>query len=153
MDKMIQSSIDARKNAFTGAYNITDETIIRKIDDLFSKINELGETCTDQADFETKFASSPLNQEYISLFTEVASSGTPITYESDNSVVKSDEDYIKEEIDSEIRYQADSLSQPTRRELNQKAYDTLRDVPVASNILNAKQKIGFFSRFKKNKDE
>lgn len=153
MDKIVQASIDARKNAFISTYNITDNTIIKKIEDLFNKINELGEICNDSVEFETKFASSPLNQEYISLFTEVAASCTPITYETTNNNVKSDEDYIKEEIDSEIRYQADSLSQPIRRELNQKAYDAARDVPVVGNILDAKQKLGFFGRFKKNKDE
>ena len=152
MNDIVKSSIEARRNAFTNAYNITDEALIKKISELFNRINELGESCSDASEFETKFASSQLNQEYMDLFTEVATSSTPIIYESTSSV-KSDEDYIKEEIDSELKYQADSLSQPIRRELNQKAYDKVRDIPVVGNVLDVKQKVGFFSRFKKNKDE
>lgn len=153
MDSIVKSSIDARKNAFTNSYNITDESLIKKIDDLFVRINELGESCKDATEFETAFASSPLNQEYINLFTEIATTSTPITYESNNTDVKSDDDYIKEEIDSELRYQADSLSQPIRRELHQEAYDKARDIPVVGNALDIKQKVGFFSRFKKNNNE
>lgn len=153
MNEIVKNSIETRKQAFTCAYNITDQLLIKKIDDLFNRINELGEGCEDAAEFETKFASSQLNQEYINLFTEVASTSMPISYQNESANTKSDEDYIKEEIDSELRYQTDSLTQPVRREINQKAYDAARDIPVVGNVLDVKQKIGFFSRFKKNKDE
>ena len=152
MDSIVKSSIDARKSAFTNAYNITDANLLKKIDDLFIKINELGERCLDASAFETAFASSPLNQEYIDLFTEVASSSTPINYESNNDV-KSDEEYLEDEINSELKYQVDSLTQPIKGELYRKAYADARDIPGVGKALDVKQKIGLFSHFKKNTAE
>ena len=153
MNEIVKASIDGRKAAFYSAYNITDESLKNKIEELFNRINTFGEGYTDAGSFEAAFASSPLNQEYIDLFTAVATTSTPITYESSPTDVKSDEDYIKDEINSEIKYQADSLSQPLRRKAYQETYDAARDIPVVGNVLDVKQKIGFFSRFKKNKDE
>lgn len=153
MNEIVKASIDGRKAAFYNAYNITDETLKNKIEDLFSRINTFGEDYSDSASFEAAFAFSPFNQEYIDLFTEVATTMAPITYESNTSEVKSDDDYIKDEINSELKYQAESLTQPMRRKAYQETYDAARDIPVVGNVLDAKQKIGFFSRFKKNKDE
>ena len=63
MDSIVKQSIDGRKMAFSSAYELTD-VYKKKIDELFKKIEELGETCKDAMDFETKFMASPLNQEY-----------------------------------------------------------------------------------------
>ena len=72
MDNIVKQSIESRKNAVLAAYKIEDKKYLDKIDNLFNRINELGETCSDSMDFETKLASSPLNQEYIDLFTELS---------------------------------------------------------------------------------
>ena len=154
MNNLVKSSIDARKNAIFNGYEITEQTILDKIDEVFKKINEFGENCVDSADFETKFASSPLNQEYISLFTEVATNCKQKTIESnDNSNIKTDEEYILEDIESEMIYQVENATQPLRRQITQEAFDEARDIPVVGDILNAKQHIDFFSRFKKKKDK
>ena len=58
----VKMSIDARCNAITSAYDIKNESLLKKVDDLFKKIEELGKESNDLMDFENKFASSGLNQ-------------------------------------------------------------------------------------------
>ena len=154
MNDLVKTSIEGRKNAIFSAYDITDQNTIGKIEDLFSRINELGETCTDSMDFESKFASSQLNQEYIQLFTEIAKNCKPIVRDSQgNRRVKSDGEYIAEEVASEIRYQARNATEPIRRQARQEVYDKARNTPVIGDIMYAKQLTDFFGRFKKKKEK
>jgi hypothetical protein len=155
MNEYVKMSIDARKNAFFNAYEITNDSIKNKIEDLFNRINEFGSTCSDAQDFETKFASSPLNTEYINLFTEVATSCTPITYESEPRDVQTTGEYIMSDIESEARYIADDLSMPARRAARQEAYDKARDIPILGDALYVKQNVDFFNSItgKYNKEE
>lgn len=149
MDISVKSSIDARKNAILSAYNIEDSNIKQKIDELFGKINNLGEVCKDCSEFETKFASSPLNQEYIDLFTEVSTSCKPNNsniQETDSSYSKG---YYKRQIANELEYQLDSATLEARSKIRQEAYDKARDIPVVDKILEAKQYIDFYGKFKK----
>ena len=74
MDKYIKLSIDSRKNAISATYDV-DTEMNKKIDKLFDKIEKIGTNCKDVGDFEAKFAASPLNQQYLDLFTEIATSG------------------------------------------------------------------------------
>ena len=74
MDKLIKQSIDARKNAFSASYEI-DAEAQKKIDALFVEIEKLGEKCRDVGEFEANFSKSPLNQQYLDLFTEIATKG------------------------------------------------------------------------------
>ena len=91
MNDLVKASIEGRKNAIFSAYDITEQSIIDKIEDLFKRINEFGETCTDSMDFESKFASSELNQEYVELFTEIATKCKPIVRQNEETRhVKSD---------------------------------------------------------------
>ena len=105
MNDLVKNSIDSRKTAILNSYDITDQTLLGKIEDLFNRINELGDGCSEIMDFENKFAASELNQEYIQLFTEIATKCTPIIRQTEEPRhVKSDGEYIKDEIASEIRY-------------------------------------------------
>lgn len=155
MDSSIQMSIDARKNAFFNAYEITDQNILNKIEDLFNKINELGKESSNISDFETNFASSPLNQEYINLFTEVAMNSKPKDLTSHDYVEeKSTTDIVLDEVSSDLSYALDDMTHPMRREANQKAMDALRDAPVIGDILYAKQNIDMVNKITgKNKEE
>ena len=149
MDISVKSSIDARMNAILSAYNIEDSNIKQKIDELFGKINNLGEVCKDCSEFETKFASSPLNQEYIDLFTEVATSCKPNNsniQETDSSYSKG---YYKRQIANELEYQLDNVTLSARSKARQEVYDKARDIPVVDKILEAKQYLDFFGKFKK----
>lgn len=152
MNDLVKNSIESRKIAIYNSYNITDKSIIDKMEDLFKRINEFGEDCVDNIEFENKFATSELNQEYIQLFTEIATQCTPINIQNEeNRQVKSDEEYILEEVASEALYQARNATEPIRRQIHQEAYDEVRDMPIIGDILNVKQHVGFFSRFKRNK--
>lgn len=154
MNDMVKNTIDARKNAFYSAYNIVDESLKNKIEELFARIYEFGESCQDAMDFETKFASSPLNQEYINLFTEVASNSEPVQYTGDNQVeAKSTSQQVLDEVKSDIDYAIKDATLPARRAARQAAYDTARDIPVVGEIMTAKQHIDFFARFRKKKEK
>ena len=156
MNDLVKTSIEGRKNAIFSAYDIKEQSIIEKIEDLFRRINELGESCTDSMDFESKFASSDLNQEYIQLFTEIATNCKPIVRDDQgNKQVKSDAEYVAEEVASEIRYQARNVTGPIRRQAHQEVYDKARNTPVIGDIMYAKQLTDFFGKFnkKKTKDE
>ena len=154
MNDLVKGSIESRRQAVFSAYNVTDTALIEKIENLFTRITEFGESCTDAMDFETKFASSELNQEYIQLFTEIATSCDPIIRESADDASVVDEGASKfDEIADDIRYEMKQASMPIRRKMRQEAYDTARDIPVIGEIMTAKQHIDFFSRFKKKKEK
>jgi head-tail adaptor len=157
MNDLVKNSIESRKNAIFSAYDIKDQSIIDKMEDLFKRINEFGESCLDAVDFESKFASSELNQEYIQIFTEIVTKCPQIAKQSENRHVKSDEENIKDEIASEIRYQARNATEPIRRKARQEVYETARDMPVIGEVMHAKQIADVFSGFKrmvtKNKKE
>lgn len=154
MNDLVKMSIDGRKNAIFSAYNITEQSIKDKIENLFNKINELGESCVDNMDFESKFASSNLNQEYIDLFTEIATKCTQIVRENQgNRHVKSDAEKIVDDVASEIRYQVKDATLPMRRQMRQEAYDKARNTPIIGEIMEAKQYADFFGRFKKKKKD
>lgn len=132
MEELIKNSIDARYNAFMNYYDITDKSIQKKIDDLFKKINELGESSKDVMDFESKFAASPLNGEYTSLFTEIASNSKPcVSHDAMvEPVVKDDKEYLVEEIESDAKYVMEDLSMPARRAAREAFDSKMRDTPL-----------------------
>ena len=61
MNDMVKMSIDGRRNAFYSAYEINDDNLKKEIDLLFDKIYDFGKDCKDSVQFETAFATSPLN--------------------------------------------------------------------------------------------
>ena len=153
MDSIVKMSIDSRKNAFTNAYQIDDQKYLDKIEDLFKRISELGESCSDATDFETKFASSPLNQEYNDLFIEIGSKFKPITYESDNSNVQTTGEYLLEDARMEAGMIVDDITMPARHKARTEFDDKVRDTPVLGDAIQAKQTFDLFKRFKKNKND
>ena len=65
----IQKSIDTRRAAFTDYYQLPAKALT-KLDELFGRIEEFGAQFTDQTEFEKKFAESPLQQEYMQMFSD-----------------------------------------------------------------------------------
>jgi len=153
MNDLVRNSIESRKNAILSSYSITEQSVIDKIENLFKRITEFGESCSDSMDFENKFASSQLNQEYIQLFTEIATTCKQTITHSEPRHVKSDAQYIAEDIASEVRYQTRNVTEPIRRQIRQEVYNETRDMPIIGDIMTAKQHIDFFSRFKKKKEK
>jgi len=152
---VIKSCVESRKNAIYSAYVINSDELKEKIDELFARIEAFAENCGDIADFESKFATSELNQEYTSLFTEIATSCSSITYESgQNSNVKSDAEYYADEAKSEMEYQLKEMSMPARRAARERADQELRSTPIIGDAIQAKQTFDLFSKwggFFKNK--
>ena len=157
MNEYVKYSIDGRKNAFYSTYDIKDEEIKRKIEDLFSRIEAFGETCVDAQDFEAKFAASELNQEYISLFTEVATKCAPIVRETvENPDVKTTGQFIADEVKDEIDYQVKDMTLPARRAAREQAYNAARRTPIVGEVMQAKQTADLFGglfRLRKSKKE
>lgn len=152
MEATVKNTIDARKNAFSSAYVLTDK-LSREIDDLFKKIYDFGEQCSDVMDFESKFQSSPLNKEYIDLFTKVAKVCKPIEYNSDGEVVtKSKGEKIAEEIESDAKYIYDDITMPARRKAREEFDSKMRNTPLGK-VEQATNMFHLFKRFKKTKPE
>lgn len=153
MDQNIKTSIDARKNAITSTYTLEGE-LKTKFDELFKKIEELGKAAKDSADFEAKFASSPLNQEYMDLFTEIATKNTATGLKGvANASGASMGEIIAEEVMDQAGDRIKQAVMPTRAQIHQKAYDQARDIPVVGEAMTIKQHVDFFSRFRKKKDD
>ena len=153
MDKIVKASIDGRKSAFFSAYEIKDEGLIKEIDELFNRINEFGEGCKDSTQFETAFMTSPLNTEYINLFTKVAQTCPPIVREETPVNVKSDEEILKEELESELKYQAKEATLPARRIAREAATRAARRTPIVGDVMQAKQTLDLFGKFRNKKDD
>ena len=146
MNEYVKQSIDSRKIAFTNAYKLTDE-YQKKVNELFNKIEDFGRECNDAMDFETKFSTSSLNQEYIDLFSEIATKCEVITRdETLDPTVKSDKEYLMDEVKSEAKYVIDDITMPARRKAREEFDSKLRDTPLgkleqASNTLSVFRRI------------
>lgn len=131
MDKVVKQSIEARRNAFGMSYVINDESIKKEIDNLFEKISDLGEKCADAMDFETKFLASPLNTEYNNLFIKIGTTCKPIIHNNTGDKdIKSDKEYLREEVESDVKYALKDLSMPTRRKAREELDFKLRNTPI-----------------------
>ncbi|MDH6313127.1 hypothetical protein M2137_001914 [Parabacteroides sp. PFB2-10] len=69
MDKGIEQSISSRRDALYTHYNLPEEAR-QKAEALFERMEQFGQRCRNQADFEEKFTSLTLNREYNNLFVE-----------------------------------------------------------------------------------
>ena len=143
MDSNIKISIDSRRDAIFNTYDINDPKILDKVNDLFKRMEDFASTCSDIQEFETKFATSPLNQEYTNIFTEVAT----------KCPIKGAEDVSSEGMlpNNEL---LDDLSHPIKTQLNQKKMDFLRGLPIVGDVMEAKQHKDMFDKITgKNKEE
>ena len=136
----INSAIKGRKDAFFAAYDITDQNVIKEIDELFSRIEEFGKTCSDYTDFETKFATSPLNQEYIALFTKVATS-CPSKMQPVEDAPKdeiSEEERLRKEAADDARFAVKEAMSPLRHQAYEARTQALRSTKVGNALFNLK---------------
>ena len=151
MNDQIKLSIDGRRTAFANSYELTPEAEA-KITDLFKEIEALGKSCKDSADFEAKLAASPLNQKYISLFTELAqtckSKLAPVS-NTDTEPQPTKGEVAADLLKNDLEMAADGTVQHFRGRAYRTAHDKARDIPVVGDTIDLKNKIDFFSRFKK----
>lgn len=133
--------IDSRRSAIDSTYMGNDEKILDMIDDFFKRLEEFAKDCNDVADFEAKFQSSPLSQEYTSLFTKIMGGEVDTKSQVGDVFKDAAEDVV------------DSVSLRARRETREQVESGLRNTPIVGDVMTAKQHFDFFSRFKKKKDE
>ena len=71
MNEVLKPSIESRKSALFSSYDIKDPGNLKAIEDYFKKVEEFAKDYNDVMEFETAFASSPLQQEYSDLFVQI----------------------------------------------------------------------------------
>jgi len=144
MDEYVKQSIDARKNAIFVAYKV-DDAMNKKIETLFSEIEKLGKEAKDAMDFEAKFAASPLNQQYLDLFTEVATNSAPANAPevTKPKVGKTIAGGVAAGVAESALDDITRRVVPTRAAVHQKAYDAARDIPGVGEALDISQKAGY----------
>ena len=138
MNDLVKNSVESRKTAISSAGEIKNEEIKKKLEDFFRRLEEYASKYDDVMKFESDFASSDLNKEYMNLFTEIMTDGQ----KKENVVT----DSLKYEM-------TEGLASTVRGRAHRAAYDKARDIPVVGDILSANRTIGFFSRFRKNKKD
>jgi len=144
MNEVLKPSIESRKSALFSSYDIKDPGNLKAIEDYFKKVEEFAKDYNDVMEFETAFASSPLQQEYSDLFVQIMN--TENTIDGVAPVVEVEQEYTASD---ELR---DDLNRAVRRRARQDAYNKARDIPIVGDAMTAKQHFDFFSRFrKKNK--
>lgn len=148
MDQYVKMSIDGRKNAILGSYSL-DEKTQAKVDELFSKIEKLGTECEDAGEFETKFQASPLNQEYMDLFTEIATASVSgqVASAADDTTAGVASGVAAGAAEEAARMAVRSVTggavPTTRAAANQKVYDAARDIPVVGDAIDLGQKASY----------
>ena len=148
MNDQVKVSIDARRNAFD-SFELTDKHK-KEIDKLFAEIEKLGKSCKDAGEFENKFVASPLNQQYMDMFTKIATDGV-----KSNAIKGAAAGMVVSVADSAIRNAVGSAVPTTRAAVHQKAYDAARDIPVVGDAIDIGQKASYVKHlgglFKKKK--
>ena len=135
MDDLIKNSIESRIDCIYNSYEVENEELKDEIIDIKNRMYELGRTCSDVSEFETKLAGSYLNQEYIDLFTKLAM----------NCKVKGTEDE-EENILEEI---GDDAARYVRRKARQEAYDKVRGIPIVGDVMQAQNTFDLFNKYRK----
>ena len=147
----VETAIKGRKDAFFAAYDIKDEALLKEIDDLFARISEFGKSCSDYMDFETKFATSPLNQEYINLFTKAATTGIsklqPVQENTEPEI--SEEERLKAEMADDLRFAAKEATQPLRHQAYMAGTEAMRSTKVGNALWNLNNHLETANHFRK----
>lgn len=146
MNDLVKCCVDSRKNALFATYDIKDPGTLSQIDEYFKRVEEFGKDCTDVMDFETKFAQSPLAQEYTDLFTLVMN--TEVDVDGNAPVIQAEEEYtIQDEM-------MDDAKRHIRGRAKREMYDVARDIPVVGEAMTAKQHMDLFGGiFRRKKDD
>ena len=88
MNEMVKSKIDERKNSIYNAYEIENQELLNKVEEYFKRLEEFASKYDNALDFEAVFSSSPMNQEYTDIFTEVSLNCPPKTTETKKEETK-----------------------------------------------------------------
>ena len=139
MNDILKYNVQSRKDAIFNTYDVTDPKLLKMIDDYFIKLEEFAKGFTDPMEFETALAQNKLSKEYSDIFVKITGSGiTPKSIASDVSTGLASE--IKEDITHKVRHEA-----------YVKTYDKARDIPIVGDVMNVKQHVDLFNKFRRKK--
>jgi len=127
MEQYVKQCIEARYNAFFNTYEIDDNNK-KRIDELFNKINEFGETCKDPGEFEGKFNTSSLNDEYLELFSNIAT--TCKQKDIEPAPVFNDEEAEQRRIKHQTKRMIEEVTRPMTRNIRWKIQDKIDETPL-----------------------
>ncbi len=146
MDEYIKQSISSRRDAIFNAYDVSADGK-KKINALFVEIEKLGAKCKDVGEFETEFAKSPLNQKYLDLFTEIATTtpakGVDMSGVKKQGVGKIVARGVAEGVADRAANDAMHAVLPTRAAVHQEVSDAARKVPVLGDAIDVGQKASY----------
>ena len=158
----MKQSIETRKKAIFDAYEV-GEGEKKKIEAVFAEMEKLGEKCGDAGEFEAELAKSPVNQKYLDLFTEIATSSQPkaaVPKASLKETGKMVAGGAAAGIAESAADQAINSAVPTRAAVHQEISDAARSLPVLGEAIDIGQKASYlghlgklFGGKKKKKDE
>ena len=146
MNEYIKQSIEARRAAIYDNCKV-DDKMKKKIDEVFAEIEEFGAQYDDNGKFETDFAASPLNQKYIDLFTEIATSSQATTQKK--AVGQAIVGGIVGWAASRVTDGAVRKVVPTRASIHQAKYDMARKIPGVGDALHLKNQVETVKHFGK----
>lgn len=153
MDANIRNSIDIRKKSIFDYYNVKKENILNEIDELFNKMELMGESSSDVSDFEVKFANSELNNEYLKLIEKVAIN-CPLKKEHKEVVYTAEErkEDLKEELKDELEYLGDKAYINTKSAIDRKfgIRDKIRRTPILGTLWEVENQTDVVHNFKEN---
>ncbi len=151
MDEQIKNSINVRKSSIYDYYNLND-AMNSKVEDYFKRVEEFAGDCKDVADFETKFQTSPLSQEYMGLFTELATTCSPKGAMKAQAEAFKERDF-KQDMKEELEYQMKDATMPARRMAREQMDRQLRSTPIIGDAIQAKQTFDLFGKFRRKKND
>ncbi len=152
MNDLVRNCIESRRTAIFNAYDVKNEDNLNKIEEFFKKLEDFANNYDDVMAFEGAFASSELNQEYMSLFTQIATTEAPKNinvddYKQQDSLQLSGDEIAQMAADELV----EGVTSKARGIAYREAYDKVRDIPGVGDAIDIKNKIDFFGRFRKNK--
>ena len=149
MNDLVKNCVETRRNAIFNVYDVKNEENLKKIEEFFKKLEEFANNYDDVMAFESAFASSELNQEYMTLFTQIATTETAknidVNEYKQNPVELSGDDIAQMAADEIV----EGVTSKARGIAYREAYDKVRDIPGVGEAIDRKNKLGFFGRFKK----
>lgn len=150
MNDLVKNCVESRRTAIFNTYDVKNEDNINKINEFFNKLEQFAENYNDVMEFENSFASSELNQEYMNLFTEIASTETPKNINVDDYVPENPIDLDAKDVgEMFVDEVASNITTKVRGRAYRAAYDKARDIPGVGEAIDIKNKIDLFGRFKK----
>lgn len=152
MNEGILNSINSRREALYAYYNLP-KGARQKAEDVFARLEQFGQTCLDQADFEKQLPKLKLNEDYNNLFAEFA----PYVKipEGTMTVEEQQQNAAKELGESVVKSQAKrTVKSAFVRMLPKPLYDWyiygIYNIPILGRIVGAKNNLEQIKRMNNN---